>query len=492
MNDLMTPHAPLQRPLLWSDELVILLDTISSVPFSEPVYVVGGAVRDALRHQPVHDIDLVTRRDSVRLARRIADSLNGDVFVMDNERGIARVLFQTAAGHQHLDVTLFRGATLLEDLQARDITINAIAIDLHSDWSQIIDPLNGEQAILDKVILLCSPSALADDPIRALRVVRFSTQLGYRMHPETTAAVRSQAAQLRFASRERLRDELYKLLSTPKPTQAIRVAMALGVLTAVFPEMDRLVDSEQSAPNVFNRWDHTLYTVEKLHVILTAISPKRTDNTASVFDIGMLAIQLDRYRAKLNQHLNEVWVEARSHRPLMLLAALLHLVTSDDMNDSARGEAVADVFASRLRLSNGEQKRFVQMLGFYRTVLDTPDYTVLGTHRYWYLLGSAGIDALLLGLAHGLAIYGSELSQAWWLRRVELAIRWLSAYYDLHDTLVHPPPLLDGNELMAVLGIEPGRVVGQLLVALREAQVQAQIITRDDAISFARAALNDR
>lgn len=488
MTDI-TPHAPAQRPLEWSDETLALLETISAVPFSHPVYLVGGAVRDALRHRPVDDLDLSTPHDSIRLARRIADALSGDVFVLDQTRGIARVLFDTPQGRRHLDVTLFRGETLLEDLQARDFTVNAIAIDLHSDWMDIIDPLDGEEHLHAKVLMLCSEESLANDPVRALRAVRFSAQLGYRMHPDTVAAVRQQAKRLVLASPERLRDEFYKLLSTPRPVQALRVAMALGVLTAVLPEVASLVDQPQAPPYVADRWNHTLYTIDKLNVILTAISPSRTDNTASVFDIGMLTIQLDRYRARLQQHLNDTWVDGRPHRPLLMLAALLHLVELDHVPSPGLFRSLADLVASRLRLSNAEIKRFSQILGGYRAIIDTPQYDALSTHRYWYPLGEAGVDALLLGLAHILAMYGAELPQALWLERVELAIQWLSAYYDRHEQLVEPVPLLDGNELMTALDLQPGRMLGQLLTELREAQVQGLVATREDAIRYARAAL---
>ena len=487
MTDL-TPRVPRHRPLLWSDEILDLLEQLSTVTFDAPIYVVGGAVRDALMHRPIHDLDLVTPVDSIKLARKIADILGGDVFVLDHTRGIARVLFDNAQGRQNLDVTLFRGDTLLADLQARDFTINALAVDVRSDYTQIIDPLDGEGDLIGKIIKMCSPTALNDDSIRVLRAVRQSVQLGFHLHPETTAAIKERAEWLRITSPERLRDEFHKLLGTSRPATGLRVAMALGVLPIIIPDVAKMPTIEQAPPHVFTLWNQTLFTVEKLDVILTAISPKRNDNTANVFDIGMLTIQLGRYRTQLNQHLDELWADARPYRPLLILAALL-LSVEPLQTSKKEFQEFLEYTADYLRLSNAETKRLLEMLVAYRVFVDTPTYDVLSVHRYWFTYRGAGIDGILLGLAHILGVYGVELPQAYWLDRVELAIRWLSAYYDLYDVLVDPPLFLNGNELMEQLQLEPSRMIGQLLSALREAQVQGQVSDSEGALAFVKGAL---
>ncbi|MFQ3658602.1 MAG: hypothetical protein SNJ54_06620 [Anaerolineae bacterium] len=483
------PRVPAQRPLLWPDEVLDLQERLLDVRPEEPLYLVGGAVRDALLHRPIPDLDFVTPGDAVLLARRVADALGAEVFVMDAERGVARVLYDSTSERKILDFTRFRGMDLLADLQARDFTINALCVDFRSDLSQLIDPLNGEQDILSKQVRLCSASALADDPLRVLRAVRQSAQLGFRLLPEVVQAIRAASSGLTQVSHERLRDEFFKVLSLDKADAALRVMQALGLIGHIVPELAQLPNHEQRPPYVFDAWQHTLYAVERLIAILTAISPRRTDQTAASFDLGMLIIQLDRYRRMLNQHLSEHWANERPHQALLVLAALLHRVGLAAEDERRSRIMIAERVADDLRLSNAEKKRLVQVVGAFATIYELPRYERLRSHRFWFALGGAGIDALLVGMAHILAMHGAHLPQDLWLDRVELVIQLLSDYFDRYEQVVNPPPLIDGNELMRLLGISPGPQVGQLLTALREAQVLGDVTDEESAVRYARGAL---
>src|SRR5689334_16902560 len=121
MNDL-TPRQP-SRPLFWPEIVLELQAAFRST--KDPIYLIGGAVRDAMLHYPLHDIDLTTSGDALRLARQIANHFHGDYFVLDSERGVGRALLDTLDGRMMVDVARFRSATLLDDLKDRDFTINA-------------------------------------------------------------------------------------------------------------------------------------------------------------------------------------------------------------------------------------------------------------------------------------------------------------------------------------------------------------------------------
>jgi tRNA nucleotidyltransferase/poly(A) polymerase len=490
MADL-TPRLPVQRPLLWPDDILDLQERLWDVGKADPLYLVGGAVRDALLHRPILDLDFATPGDAVWLARRAADALDGDIFVMDAERGVARVIYQGADGRRWMDFTRFRGDDLLADLQARDFTINALCVDFRGDLSLLIDPLSGEQDVLNKRVRLCAPHALTDDPLRTLRAVRQSVQLGFRLLPEVVAGIRQAASGLTHVSRERLRDEFFKLLELEDAAAGLRVLQALHLMEYILPELAQLPSCAQVAPYVFDGWQHTLYAVERLITILTAISPRRTDQTAASFDLGMLIIQLDRYRRPLNTHISRTWANERPHQALLVLAALLHRAALESDHNTQTSAVIAERAADELRLSNAEKKRLAQVVGAFRTVYTLPHYDLLASHRYWFVLEEAGIDALLLGMAYILATYGAYLPQDLWLDRVELAVRLLSDYFDRYTQVVNPPPLIDGARLMQALGLSSGPQVGQMLTALREAQVLGQITSPEEAIQYAREALGD-
>jgi tRNA nucleotidyltransferase/poly(A) polymerase len=487
MNGLI-PYQP-NRPLLWPD---IVLDIQESLPnTSESVYIVGGAVRDAMLHRPIHDLDLAVDGDSIGLARYIANRFKGAFFIMDNERGVARTLLDTPDGRLMVDVARFRGATLHEDLTERDFTVNAMAVDLKGDLTLLIDPLGGESDLASKQLRRCTPHALSSDPARILRAVRQSAQFGLRIEPETLRDARAAIPNLSSTSPERIRDELMKLLSLPRAAAAVRVADALGLLGAVLPETIPLHGLKQPPPHVFDAWEHTLSVIENLTGILATISYTRTDNTAASFSFGIIAMQLDPYRKQLYTHIATQWPNERSHQALLILAALLHNAAKPFLGTAVSAAKLADARADALRLSNAERQRIAAVIQHYSTLLPSMEWTPVAIHRYWRQLGDAGVDTCLLALADYLGIYGSQLEQNSWLGIVERVRVLLEAFYEKHDQLVSPPTLLDGSQLVALLQLKPGPLIGQLLDAIREAQVQGLVQNIQDALDLAQAVIDD-
>lgn len=489
----LTPSRP-HRPLLWPDFVLDLRELLLTIP--QPVYIVGGAVRDALLHRPLHDIDLATPANAVRLARQIANHFAGDIFVLDAERDVGRVLLTTPEGRLTLDVACLRGDTLLDDLQDRDFTINAMAVDAKGDLELLLDPLGGEADIQNKRLRRCSSAALSADPIRVLRAVRQSIQLGLRIEAETLKDVRANTPELNNVSPERVRDEWFKVLALPRPAAALRVADSLGLLKTVLPEVMPLHNFPLPAPHGHDGWQHTLAVVEKLHNIFSVISYTRTDNTASSFGLGMLAIQLDRYRKPLLDHLAANWPNERPHQALLMLAALLHdagqPMGEDGGDHAASSAAIANACATRLRLSNGEIIRLAHVIQNHRLPLALEDTSPLSIYRFWKRMGEAGIDVCLLALADYLGTYGVNLGQKDWLKVVERVRLLLEAWYEKHDTLVSPPMLVDGNSLMTALALKPGPIIGDLLERIREAQVTAEVQTPEDALGLARTVLENK
>jgi tRNA nucleotidyltransferase/poly(A) polymerase len=476
MSDL-SPRKPNNRQLLWPDSILDIQEKLLDLPIDSPIYIVGGAVRDAFLSRPVNDLDLATSGDSIKIARQITNALKGDIYVMDAERGVARVLLDTAEGRLTIDVAAFRGDSLLSDLQGRDFTLNAIAVDLWGDLQLLIDPLGGEADAAQKLLRRCMPNSIADDPIRALRAVRQSVELKGHIESHTQADIRAHASALMDTSPERVRDEFFKLLALERPAAGLKVADALGLLEPILPH----ITSRKAKPEL---WKLSIDTVERLTGLFNTLSYRRNDNTAASFEYGMLAIQLDRFRAQINEHFATEWPNERAHTALMVLGALLHR-----LEDSPN---IAGEVADALRLSSPEKKRLVGMVKHYPAAQGIEFKSPLAQHRYWYPLGEIGIDALLLGLADTLATYGLELVQDEWLIFVERALASFYAYFVEQDIVVNPPLFLNGDDLMAELGLEGGKIIGELLTVLREGQATGQITNREAALERAKQYLANR
>lgn len=473
MNDL-TPRAP-KRPLRWPETMLGLLDTLCDRPL--PVYAVGGSVRDAYFGTPLHDLDLAIESGAAPFARRIANALDGDVYIMDTERDIARVIVQTPDGRLSIDIAAFRGPDLLTDLIERDFTLNAIAVDLRQP-DRLIDPLNGETDLIGRLIRRCSEHAIASDPIRALRAVRQSVQLNAHIEKHTMFDIRANAGRLYETSPERVRDEFMKLLAGPRPHTALRIAQVLGLLSSIMPDVDAL-----PPPGL----EHALRFIENLYEIRNVISPRRSDNSAAAFGLGALVVALDLYRGRLQDHLAHEWPNDRPHRALLNVAGLLQTV----MPDAQQLGAYIDSVTEHLRLSNPEQARLLKILrADPETVTKREPLDKLMQHRFWHVSGAAGIDVIILTLARYLADQGVNINQNEWVRVLERARVLLDAYFGHYDEIVAPQSVIDGNRLMKVLDLKPGPVIRKLLDAIREGQVIGTVLDEESALSVARSQLS--
>lgn len=469
-----TPHIS-KRPLLWSDFIWDLQDILSE--WAIPCYIVGGAVRDAWLHHPIHDIDLATPNDAIGLARRLTNHLGADIYIMDEGRDVARVWVKRDDGLFHIDIARFRGDSLADDLLDRDFTINAMAVDMLNDLNLLIDPLNGEADLEDKRIRQCNPQAIQTDPVRGIRAVRHSISLSARITPDTLSAIRTYAHLIHHVSPERVRDEFIKLLSLGRPHSGLRILDAVGLLGQIIPQCHRLHTLKPS-PHTDDGWSHTLLTIEKLHAIYQTISPQRTDSTAAVFDLGMIVTALDIYRQRLQTHIQHEWANERPHKAILMLGGLLHLLSASDV----------DVVASHLRLSNDEKKRLMLMVSAHADVPNIP-LEPLALHHFWRKYGDAGVDACLLALAYYLAHEHIYIQQDDWLRRLEHSQHLLGAYFVQYHQIVDPPLLLTGDDLMKHFGLSQGKQIGKLLSQLREAQVLGQVRTVNEALAYIQAHL---
>ena len=463
------------RPnLLWTDLVHDLVQLLRKRNIDTPLYLVGGAVRDACLRRAITDIDIAVDGDAVGLARQLADWLEGDVYVMDRERGVARALLTRQGERFCVDFARFRGDGLEQDLRDRDFTMNAMAVDLQGDLQVLIDPLDGLSDLRRKVLRCCSPRSLSNDPLRMLRAIRLSAQYDLKIHPAAAGEIRARAAELGQVSGERVRDELFKLLGLERAARALRVLLHMNLLTALIPAQPGQ-DSEALPVGTYaEAWMDSLAVVERMSALLTAISARRTDNTAAAFDLGMLVIQLDRFRASLQAHLARTYGGSRSHAQLLILAALLHKQTP----------GLVESLLDALKLTVAEARTLTRAIANYRRIGDRSSWSALEQHRFWYESGEGGIDAILLAAAEFLGTRGRDLTQREWLDFVAAATTLLDAWFNRQADIVNPAPLLDGSDIRRLCQLQAGPFIGDLLTALREAQVTGAVQSASEAEAF--------
>src|SRR5512143_412680 len=167
---------------------------------SQPLYLVGGSVRDLFLNQPdIKDIDILVPTRSENVARAFAEAIGASFFYLDEERNITRVVKQVEGGTIQFDFTDVIGPDLPADLRRRDFTMNAMALDLRQfmatgSTAAVIDLFGGREDIKNRIVRVTTPAVLDEDPLRMLRAVRFAAVLGFKIDRDTGGHIRERSA----------------------------------------------------------------------------------------------------------------------------------------------------------------------------------------------------------------------------------------------------------------------------------------------------------
>lgn len=479
-----------------------------ALPSGLDVYLVGGATRDLLLGQVSHDLDFTLSGDVLAIARHVANTLGAAYYPLDEERDTARVVvIETDGSRKVLDFAALRGPDLESDLRGRDFTINALAVALGAP-QKLIDPLGGAADLRVGALRACSAAAFQDDPLRILRGVRLAAAFNFRILPETSRLMRQAANQLPRISPERLRDELFRLLDGPDPSSALRVLDVLGALSFVLPELSALKGVAQSPPHISDVWSHTLDVLQRLENVLSVLALQHDPDLAANLILGLMSVQLGRYRQHIHNHLQTSLNPNRSLRALLLLGALYHdiakpLTRREEPGGRVRffehdllGAEMVRKRAGALHLSNNESERLKIVVHHHMRPFLLAQAGGLPTRRAIYRFfrdtGPAGVDVCLLSLADVLATYGPTLPQDSWAGHLQVVRALLEAWWEQPAEAVAPPALLDGRELMKTLKLGPGPQIGRLLDAIREAQATGEVRNRQEAFELAQRLLRDQ
>ncbi len=497
------------------------------------IYLVGGSVRDLLLGDRSHDLDFVLPGQAIWAARRMADALGGAFFPLDIERDTGRAIHTLPNGQKLvLDFATFRGPDLESDLRHRDLTINAMAIDLRNP-ERLIDPTGGAIDTRNRLLRAASPVAFADDPLRILRCVRLASQLEFRIETGTLRLMRLALPRMEQVSGERIRDEVFRILDGPRPVAGLRALEMLGALPQVLPDLaglpgslppaaavtsarqslqstthhqeqtelgnGRHLDNEPAAPIEFphspyflDAWEHTLGVVHQLHALLNILKPEHDPEAAANWAMGLVSLRIGRYRKELEEHLAERKNPDRSRRALLLMAALYNNLGAEATwkPDPAAAAEKARLQGSRFHLSTSEIQHVVMIIESARRPLDlarqSEEITNLEIYRFFHNAGGAGVEACLLALAEVLTFYGPGMPQSAWARCLAVVRQLLETWWEQSE-IVDPPILLNGFTWMQELGVQPGPVLGRLLEAIREAQAAGEVQTREQALELARS-----
>jgi poly(A) polymerase len=448
----------------------------------EPVWVVGGAVRDELLGRAGDDVDLVARGGIEELARRLAKAEGAAAFPLSGAFGAWRV--SERGGAWQADLMPLEGESIEQDLARRDLTVNAMAQAL--DGGDVIDPFGGRADLEARRLRLVSDSALDDDPLRVLRLARLAVELGFDLDPSARDPARRAAPRVGEVPAERVFVELKRIVTAPAPAPWLGIALldALGALERVLPELTAQRGIEQTKYHHLDVYGHSLEVLTKLVELERDPSPLG-EHAESAFAVlaEPLADELTRGQAlRFGALLHDAAKPlTRGETPEGRVTFIGH----DEAGAELAREALGRLRASeRLQAHVAALTRHHLRLGFlvHRRPLSRRDI-----HAYLRACEPVEVDVTVLSVADRLATRGHKADEAI-ARHLELArdllgeaLRWRAEG--------PPEPLVRGDDLAAELGIERGPELGRLLGELEAAQFAGEIATQGDAVARARQLL---
>jgi tRNA nucleotidyltransferase/poly(A) polymerase len=462
--------------------------------FAPDAVLIGGAVRDILLGRAVRDLDYVVEGDALLISRQLADALGAAYYPLDASRKIGRVVWKLADATLVVDISSLIGMTLEEDIRRRDFTINAIAV---LPDGELFDLLGGVQDLEQRILRLCSPDSLHNDPVRVIRAVRFLHYFDLTPDPGLAQLVWYAAPRLRRVSPERQRDEFVRVLALDHPHLAVDRLVDWRIADVLMPELVALQDVEQPDPHVFDVYRHTLQTLRwqaRLDGWLLNDADPRDDTEAVIHQ------RLAPYRAALRDYLQQPLTADRPRWLWLRFAAIAHdwgkpQAFREDEKGGIRfysheqlGSELAAEWMQRYRCAKNETSFVKRICAAHMRPMslfiagDEPTRRML--FRFYRDLEDAAPATILLFLADVLGARGQTLTP----ETLDAALTYVEAFLqpliEARQQPLIPAPLLDGHDIIQIFRLPSGPHIGQLLDSLMEAQAAGEVETREQAIGY--------
>ncbi len=444
------------------------------------IYVVGGTVRDFIMDKDSYDRDLIVEGIPAKLfAEELLNIFDATLVPLDEDNNIYRLVLKGSEDIHNpymIDVTNPIENSLELDLMRRDLTINAIAVEIHS--GKITDMFGGISDIKTGTLNYIEEINFVDDPLRLLRVYRFQAATDFNLSGDLIHIICKYTDLISKPAKERVLYELMKLFSGKYTANALTNMNKTWLLEEIFPVVKELKQIPPNTHHHLGLLEHSIETVNQVQLLYEDAN----DN--------------------IKEHLNKVDFGGFSRLAHLKLAAFLHDIgkfsTWTIEKETGRhrflkhddvGSKMAKKILKDLSCSN-KQIEYVSTLIknhiYPSALMADPEVNEKAMMRFIRKINDNTIDNIILSMADRLSARGEAVTDEMVENNIKNLNRLLNFYFDKINELAPLPKLLDGNEVMELLKIKQSPKLGKILSALYEAQLDGDINTKDEAIKFVK------
>lgn len=404
-------------------------------------YIVGGCVRDFLRGKEPEDWDVTTNAKPEEIQKVFPKSFYENKFLtvtvqIDSSKSklkeIEITTYRSEAKYtdkRHPDEIKF-AKTLKEDLSRRDFTINALALDIQNKNPEIIDPFEGQEDLKNKIIRAVgnAKERFSEDALRMMRAVRFASTLEFEIEEKTVKAIKENAPSIESISRERVRDELMKIIMAERASQGLELLRELGLLKHIIPELEEGYGVSQNKHHIYECYDHALRSLD--------------------------------YAAK------------KGFNKYVRIAALLHDVAKPRVKEGKGPDAtfygheilgakMANQILNRLCFSQKEVEKIVKLVRYHLFYYNVDEVSESSVRRLVLKVGQENMEELLQVRMADRIGSGVPKAEPYKLRHLKYVIEKAG-----QDPISVKALKVSGNNVMKILNIQPGPKIGQILDVL--------------------------